>query len=402
MKLTHWFRRKVSAATRALTLMMPLPHGFGMKTNYESIAREGYMSNSVVFACIREIAEASAGVSWQLFQTAPGGAQEELKDHPLLHLLDRPNPFQGRFELIENLTAYLYLSGNAYLEAVGPTVGRQPSAGGQLKPPTELYVLRPDRMTILPDPTHFIRGYEYKVAGQSVKFARDQVMHLKLFHPLDDWYGLSPVQAAALPVDKINASDRWNAALLQNSAVPSGALVSKKRLTDEQYSRLKSEMREQYQGVTNARSPLLLEEDIDWKEIGTSPKEMDWIEGLKFSALQIAQIYNIPPELIGLQSATYQNRKEGRKALYTEVVLPALSRLRDSLNTWLTPRFGDGLTLDYNKGAIEALSEDQTALWKRVNDSRFLTLNEQRALVGYAAIAGGDVLSKSPTPPAKQ
>ena len=401
MKFNHWFRRKVSAATRALTLMMPLPHGFGMKTNYESIAREGYKSNSVEFACIREIAEASAGVSWQLFQTAPGGAQEELKDHPLLHLLDRPNPFQGRFELIENLTAYLYLSGNAYLEAVGPTVGRQPSAGGQLKPPTELYVLRPDRMTILPDPTHFIRGYEYKVAGQSVKFARDQVMHLKLFHPLDDWYGLSPVQAAALPVDKINASDRWNAALLQNSAVPSGALVSKKRLTDEQYSRLKSDMREQYQGVTNARSPLLLEEDIDWKEIGTSPKEMDWIEGLKFSALQIAQIYNIPPELIGLQSATYQNRKEGRKALYTEVVLPALSRLRDSLNTWLTPRFGDGLTLDYNKGAIEALSEDQTALWKRVNDSRFLTLNEQRALVGYAAIAGGDVLSKSPTPPAK-
>ncbi len=396
MKFTHWFRRKVSAATRALTLMMPLPHGFGMKTHYESLAREGYMSNSVVFACIREIAEASAGVPWQLFQTAPGGAREEIVDHPLLQLIDRPNPFQGRFELIENLTAYLYLSGNAYLEAVGPTVGRQPSAGGQLKPPTELYVLRPDRMAILPDPTHFIRGYEYKVAGQSVKFARDQVMHLKLFHPLDDWYGFSPVQAAALPVDKINASDRWNAALLQNSAVPSGALVSKKRLTDEQYGRLKSEMREQYQGVTNARSPLLLEEDIDWKEIGTSPKDMDWIDGLKFSALQIAQIYNIPPELIGLQPATYQNRKEARKALYTEVVLPALSRLRDSLNTWLTPRFGDGLTLNYNRNTIEALSEDQTALWRRVNDSRFLTLNEQRQMVGYEAMPGGDVLSQPP------
>ena len=158
-------------------------------------------------------------------------------------------------------------------------------------------------------------------------------------------------------------------------------------------------MREQYQGVTNARSPLLLEEDIDWKEIGTSPKDMDWIEGLKFSALQIAQIYNIPPELIGLQPATYQNRKEGRKALYTEVVLPALSRLRDSLNTWLTPRFGDGLMLNYNRNAIEALSENQAALWRRVNDSRFLTLNEQRALVGYAAIPGGDVLSKLPQPP---
>ncbi len=177
--------------------------------------------------------------------------------------------------------------------------------------------------------------------------------------------------------------------------------MSKKRLTDEQYGRLKSEMREQYQGVANARVPLLLEEDIDWKEIGKSPKDMDWIEGLKFSALQIAQIYNLPPELIGLTSATYQNRKEGRKALYTEVVLPALSRLRDSLNTWLTPRFGDGLMLDYNRNAIEALSENQAALWRRVNDSRFLTLNEQRALVGYAAIPGGDVLSQPPKPTAK-
>jgi HK97 family phage portal protein len=295
MKITHWFKRKVSAATRALTLMIPLPHGSGMKPNYESVACEGYMTNSVVFACIREIAEASAGVPWQLFQTQADGAQKELTDHPLLKMIDCPNPFQGRFELIENLMAYLYLSGNAYVEAVGPSTARRDS-----KPPTELYVLRPDRMAILPDPTHFIRGYEYKIAGQSVKFSRDQVMHLKLFHPLDDWYGLSPIQVAALPVDKINASDRWNAALLRNSAVPSGALVSKKRLTDDQYGRLKSEMREQVQGVANARSPLLLEEDIDWKEIGKSPKEMDWIEGLKFSALQIAQTYNLPPELIRL------------------------------------------------------------------------------------------------------
>lgn len=393
MNITHWFRRKVSAATRALTLMMPLPHGFGMKTNYASLAKEGYMTNSVVFACVREIAGAAASVPWRVFQNKPDGDREALTDHPLLQLLDRPNPFQGRFELIENLTAFLYLSGNAYLESVGPANANH----GQTKPPTELYVLRPDRMAILPDPTHFIRGYEYKVAGQTVKFSREQVLHLKLFHPLDDWYGLSPVQVAALPVDKMNASDRWNAALLQNSAVPSGALVSKKRLTDEQYGRLKSEMREQVQGAVNARSPLLLEEDLDWKEIGTSPKDMDWIDGLKFSALQIAQIYNIPPELIGLTPATYQNRKEARKALYTEVVLPALSRLRDALNTWLTPRFGDGLSLEYDRDAIPALSDDRAALWKRAQQSPFLTLNEQRALVGYEALPSGDVLAKNST-----
>ncbi len=387
MNITDWFQRKVSATTRALTLLMPLRPGSGLRGSYESLAREGYMQNSVVHACVKEIAEAAAGVPWSLYHRKPDGNLEEVSNHPLLQLLDRPNPFQGKFELIERCVAHLYLSGNAYVEAVGPD-----RAAHAKTPPTELYALRPDRITILPDPTRFIRGYEYTVGGQTVRFAPEQVLHLKLFHPLDDWYGLSPVQVAALSVDKMNASDKWNAALLQNSAVPSGALVSKKRLTDEQYSRLKDEMRDQVQGIANARAPLLLEEDIEWKEIGLSPRDMDWIDGLRFSALQIAQIYNVPPELIGLQPATYQNRKEARKALYTEVVLPLLTRLRDALNNWLLPRFGDALFLDYDADRIDALSEDRDSLWRRAVQSHFLTLNEKREMVGYAAVPDGNRL----------
>ncbi|CAI2719747.1 phage portal protein [Nitrospina watsonii] len=386
MNITDWFQRKVSATTRALTLLMPLRPGSGLRGSYESLAREGYMQNSVVHACVKEIAEAAAGVPWSLYQRKADGDLEEVSAHPLLKLFDRPNPFQGKFELIERCVAHLYLSGNAYVEAVGP----ESRAAHAKTPPTELYALRPDRITILPDPTRFIRGYEYTVGGQTVRFAPEQVLHLKLFHPLDDWYGLSPVQVAALSVDKMNASDKWNAALLQNSAVPSGALVSKKRLTDEQYTRLKDEMRDQVQGIANARTPLLLEEDIEWKEIGLSPRDMDWIDGLRFSALQIAQIYNVPPELIGLQPATYSNRREARKALYTEVVLPVLARLRDAFNNWLLPRFGETLFLDYDADRIEALSEDRDSLWRRAVQSHFLTLNEKREMVGYDAVPDGN------------
>ena len=78
--------------------------------------------------------------------------------------------------------------------------------------------------------------------------------------------------------------------------------------------RLKNEMSSKFHGAQTARLPLLLEEDLEWKELSVSPKDMDWIEGLRFSALQIAQIYNVPPELIGLAPATHQNRKEARKA----------------------------------------------------------------------------------------
>jgi len=392
MNIFEWFKNratKQSAVTRALTMFLPLGQGISSNADYSSLAREGYGKNSVVFACIKEIAQAAAGVHWLLYQRLADGSRREIAVHPLLNLIERPNPLQGKFEFLEAVFGYLYLSGNSYLELVGP----EPSAGeGVAASPREMYVLRPDRMRVLPHPVHLIAGYEYRVGGQTLRLPREQVLHLKLFHPEDDWYGLSPVQVAALAVDKINAGDKWNSALLQNSAVPSGALVSKERLTDDQFSRLKTEMREQVQGIQNAREPLLLEQDLDWKELGISPKEMDWIEGLKFSSLQIAQVYNVPPELIGLQPATYQNRKEGRKALYTEVVCPALNRLRDAFNNWLTPRFGRDLFLDYDKDRIEALSEDQESLWKRANDSQFLTINEKRHLVGFEELPGYDVL----------
>ncbi len=387
MPLFNWFQ-KVSATVRTMSLYLPLNQGWTGTRNYEKMAREGYTQNSVLYACIRELAEASASVPWTLFRKRADGQREELRDHALLKLIERPNPIQGRFEFVESSLAYLYLSGNLYIEAVGPGEGD----AGVSAQPRELYPLRPDRMTILPDPVHLIGGYEYQAAGETVRFSKDRIFHLKLFNPLDDWYGLSPVQVAALAIDKMNVGDQWNAALLQNAAVPSGALISKQRLTDDQFHRLEQEMRDNYQGALNARKPLLLEGDLDWKELSVSPKDMDWVEGLKLSAMQIAQIYNVPPELIGLQTATFQNRKEARKALYTEVVLPALKRLRDGFNNWLTPRFGRDLLLDLDTDRVEALSEDRELVWRRARESHFLTLNEKRQLVGYGPVPGGDAL----------
>jgi HK97 family phage portal protein len=392
MKIIDWiksFQKKESAVTRAMTLWLPAGQGVASKTDYASLAKEGFNQNSVVFSCIKEIASASAGVPWSLFRQFPDGKRQEVSQHPLLDLISRPNPLQGKFELIESMVSHLYLSGNGYMEFVGPTdrVFSSPEL------PKELYVLRPDRIKVIPDPIHYVGGYEYTVSGRKVEFHRDRILHLKLFNPLDDWYGLSPVQVAALAIDKLNAGDKWNASLLQNAAVPSGALTCKQRLTDEQFDRLKSEMRRQVQGVSNAREPLLLEQDLEWKELGISPKDMDWIEGLKMSALQVAQVFNVPPELVGLGPATYQNRKEARKALYTEVIFPFLSRLRDGLNNWLVPHFGENLILDFDKDGIEALSEDQEALWNRVNQSEFLTVNEKRRMVGFDDVVGGDLLS---------
>ena len=137
----------------------------------------------------------------------------------------------------------------------------------------ELYALRPDRMKVVPGPDGWPQAFEYTVAGATVRFdqaaAQPPILHLTLFNPLDDYYGLSPLEAAAIAVDTHNAAAKWNKALLDNAARPSGALVyagpDGLTLSDQQFERLKKELSEQYQGTGNAGRPMVLEGGLDWK-----------------------------------------------------------------------------------------------------------------------------------------
>lgn len=385
-RIKAWFQKQ-SRTTRAIVAMM-LGQPVWMPKNYASFAKEGYKGNVYVFACIRQIAMACAGIPWLVYRRGRRGAVEELDDHPLAKLLKRPNPWQGGGRFIENAVAFLMLSGNSYIEAVGPERGA----------PRELYALRPDRMKVLPgNAQQFVAGYQYTVGGETITFRPNEILHLKLFDPLDDWYGMSPIEAAAKSIDQNNDSRTWNVALLQNAARPPGALVTENELTDEQYNRLKEQVQEHYAGVKNAGRPLVLEGGLDWKEMGLSPADMHWLEGLKLSAREIAIAFGVPPELIGdTANKTYSNYKEARAAFYTETVLPLMDWLRDELNNWLVPKFGDDrIYLDYDRDEIEALQEDREAVWSRAIEAvkvGILTPNEARLMVGYEQVPGADVL----------
>lgn len=385
-RIKAWFQKQ-SQTTRAIVAMM-LGQPIWTPRNYASFAKEGYQANVYVFACIRQIAMACAGIPWLVYRKGRRGTVEELDDHPLAGLLRRPNPWQGGSRFIENVVGYLMLSGNSYIEAVGPERGA----------PRELYALRPDRMKVIPgNAQQLVAGYQYTVGGATVTFGPEEILHLKLFNPLDDWYGMSPIEAAARSIDQNNESRAWNVALLQNSARPPGALVAEQELQEEQFNRLKEQIKEQYSGAKNAGRPLLLEGGLDWKEMGLSPADMHWLEGLKLSAREIAIAFGVPPELIGdSENKTYSNWSESRKAFYEETVLPLMDWLRDELNNWLAPQFGDDrIYLDYDRDEIEALQEDRAEVWDRALkavEKGVLTPNEARVLLGYEEVPGADVL----------
>jgi HK97 family phage portal protein len=302
----------------------------------------------------------------------------------------RPNPRQDGAALFEALHAYLLLAGNAYLEAV--------IVEGAVR---ELYCLRPDRMRVVPGADGWAESYEYTAAGRTVRFDQSMpplpaILHLTAFHPLDDHYGLAPLEAAAVAVDTHNSAARWNKALLDNSARPSGALVydgpEGSLLSDGQYDRLKRQLEETYEGAAKAGRPLLLEGGLDWKAMSLSPKDMDFLEAKHTAAREIALAFGVPPMLLGIPGDnTFSNYQEANRVFWRQTVLPVAQRVGCALAQWLAPAFGADLRLAIDTDRIDALANDRAALWERVTKAPFLTVNEKREAVGYA-MAGGDSL----------
>ncbi len=339
--------------------------------NYLHFARAGFSGNAVAYRSVRMIAEAVASVPLLLYK-----GPVELATHAFLDLLAQPNPAQTRRELLETITAYLLVAGNAYVEV-------QTLDGT----PRELVPLRPDRMQVIPGAKGWVEDYRYSVNGAFVNLPAENILHLKLFNPLDDYYGLSPLEAAAQSLDTHNAAAAWNKAMLDNAARPSGALVfsgGDGQLTPQQYDRLKSELQDNFQSAANAGRPMVLEGGLDWKEMGFSPKDMDFINSKNNAAREIALALGVPPMLLGIPGDnTYSNFAEANRVFWRQTVIPTVRRVTDALSGFVGTQFEHGLRLDLDLDQVEALSHDRDALWTRVNNATFLSDAEKRQAVGY-------------------
>ncbi len=344
-----------------------------------SLTRTGFSGNPVGFRSVKLIAEAAAALPLVLQDQA-----QRFDTHPILSLMRRPNAAQGRAELMEALFGQLLLSGNAYVEAVQAEEGL----------PVELHVLRSDRMSVVPGADGWPKAYDYAVGGKKHRFAAENICHIKSFHPQDDHYGFSPMQAAAMAIDVHNSASRWSKSLLDNAARPSGALVWKGDghgvMAEDQFRRLSDEIEQNYRGARNAGRPMVLEGGLDWKPMGFSPSDMEFQKTKEAAAREIALAFGVPPMLLGIQGdATYSNYQEANRAFYRLTVLPLVTRVAAAVSDWLAGFTGEELVLKPDLDQVPALSAERDAQWARVNGADFLSDAEKRALLGLTERADG-------------
>lgn len=389
MALSWPWRKSATLSSAAAVRPPAMKHSTGFVTlqmaqsaswvarDYTSLAREGFMRNPVVHRCVRMISEAAASVPWLLYEDVT-----EHETHPLLDVLKHPQQGQDGASFFERLYGHLLLSGNAYIERITAPNGMH-----------EMHILRPERVSIECDENGWPSSLLYR-AGNTKRIIplgyrpQSSGLHLKLFHPLDDYYGFPPLEAALMALDIHNAAGAWNKALLDNSARPSGALVYAPKdggnLTEEQFQRLKEELEDGYTGANSAGRPLLLEGGLDWKAMGLTPKDMDFIEAKNAASREIALAFGVPPMLLGIPGDnTYANYAEANRAFYRLTVLPLISRTANAMSGWLNRLYDGDLRFEPDLDRVDGLSAEREALWRRISDADFLSADEKREAVGY-------------------
>lgn len=395
MGLFDMFRRPPppeTKASQAAVATVTATHQLGRPvwsaTDYEAFARNSYMLNPIGFRCVKLIATAVANIPLLAFRDG-----DELEDgHEILDLLNRPSFFQSGVQLREQFFTYLLLSGNGYLESVGPSTRR---------PPSELYALRPDRMKIVPSRFGVPMAYEYRHGSvtkswpSNPRTGESDILHIKEFHPLDDWYGLSRAMPAARSVDSNNMATEHNKSLLDHGATPSGALIfepvksasgAMESAPQQVIENAEKRIADRHSGPKNAGRPMVFGGSVKWEEMGLSPRDMNFGETKLDAARDICVAWGVPPMLLIKGESTYNNRKEAKLEFYEETVLPLLGLGLSGLNTWIQPRYEENLTLQPDLDSISALEprrESKRNSVVELLDKEVITADEAREALQY-------------------
>ncbi len=353
-------------------------------TSFTTLSLHGYERNPISSRCIDRIAEAMAMPKPKLYQEkiVDGVLKKvEIKNHPALDLLYRPNPLNSLSSLLTEAFINYGIGGELFLQII--LVNNKP---------TEIWSISPDQVQVSYDITK--DAINYRILSKNITITasgandyKSEILHFKRYNPRNKLRGLSKMVSAGLSIASFNRANEWNEALLKNGANPSGALKAKNALTTEEYNRLKAQLKEQYTGTQNSGTPLLLEGDMEWQPLSLNPKDLDFNNGVLTAARNICSAYGVPSQLVGVMGeSTYSNYEHALISFWQDTILPLSETFIKAINNWLLDFYKeDNIFFEFDYNNIPALEARKETLFNRirgvVNDG-IMSINEGRVLLG--------------------
>lgn len=359
---------------------------------YYNIAKFGYSENFVIYRCLQEIIKACMQLDWCVMKYNKDGEAEEIKNHPVQQLIEKPNRVYSQAEMIKRIIAFYYIAGDV------PLI-KYTARGGELV--KEFYAHRPDKISFTLTGDIDQPYKDIKFEGQSAKNVDPINFTLfKNFNCLDTFDGLgrgmSPLKPILKNGDLLSSMLDWDISYLQNGGNFSGviSLDPQVNLNDKQYDRATSQLQNKYLGKKNTGKIMLLEGGLKFTATSSTPKEMDFVESKLSIAKDIIIGMGLDPIILGFNDqSSYNNKNEALKSLYTNVAIPFMRELADTLGTFLGLQEDEYLDVKYDH--IPVLQEDMKELIEKLNNNTFMTINEKREKMGLEAKPNGDIIVPS-------
>ncbi|MFZ6015035.1 MAG: phage portal protein [Patescibacteria group bacterium] len=331
----------------------------------------------------RLLAEEVGSIPLHLYQVKNDASWDEINTHPLLELLDRPNPDQIRSEFMETLSMHLDFYGNAYiyLEKQGNKI-------------VHLYALHPSGIKV--ERTGFpgtVKRYHYTYNEINDKtIERDEIIHIRETNPDDPLKGKGPIEAVYDSVYLDKQSRVWNKAFFKNSARPD--LYLKTKYTSRaQTESLKAQFEDAHRGATNAGRIAVLPEGVEPESAGWNQKDIDFVEQLRFTRDDILSALRTPHVVLGLGAGENLNRATAETTDYVyalRTIKPRIKRITAYLNAYLLPKFGEKLILDFDDPVPENEEMNIRKRQASLGNAPYQSINEVRDEMGLQPIKNGD------------
>lgn len=360
--------------------------GMGFNSGHKiSAAKAMSAYNGWTYACVRAISEEMGKIQFKLYKTTKNG-NEEIEEHPLLDLLRAMNPQQTCFDALFTTAAHLEMTGNSYWLLDG--VEKESDL------PQAIYTLSPKYTRPIKAPLpDFIKGYEYRVDGDTKDYKPYQILHFKYPDPNDPYEGIGTTQAIAQWIDNDNSANNVNTSYFKNGARLAGLLKSESSLTEGQMKLLHMSFEKLYKGEDNQYKVAVLPKGVSYDEQSTSPKDMDFANLSANLQSKILSGYRVPKTLLGgSESETNRATAEAARIVFlANVIKPKMEMLCQYLNEFLVPKYGDDLYLDFENPVTDDKLQMLEEVKVGLGGAASMSINEVRdRYFGLGPIDGGD------------
>lgn len=333
------------------------------------------LTYSVVFACVRILAETVAGLPLILYRKSPDGSKERAVDHPLYKLMhDAPNQSMTAFRWRCALMNHLALWGNAFAEINITT-------RGDIK---GLWPLSPERVQIklVKDRAGIVPVYQYSDPFnlENRIIPNDRMLHVSGIGS-DGFQGYSPIRMHREAIGLGMSMQEFGARFFGEGTHPSVIVEHPGKLSQDAYKNLSDSLATAHSGLGKSHKLMLLEEGMKLTPMGIPPEDAQFLESRQFQVVEICRIFRIPPHMVGdLSRATFSNIEHQSIEFVVHTIRPWLVLWEQELNRSLLlgneqeeyffEFLVDGLLRGDIKSRYDAYRVGREGGWLSANDVR--------------------------------